>query len=180
MSFCLMRSKPEYPLEHFSKLPELGQPWVFGAHIEKPSQPLVYRIHENIESPLYPLYELPHPLIRRDLLEKLTDFGIDNLQCFPATLYHPQFKEAQDDYVAFNVVGIVATCDMATTIMRNYEFFEFESDEIDGIESDFSRIPKFLTMARLADRVGRIIVSHELREHIDMEPGSGLAFFDLT
>ena len=64
--------------------------------------------------------------------------------------------------------------------MADYVDLEFETDEIEGLESDYSLIPSDVLLARFADRIGRIIVRDDLRRRIDPDdPESGLVFFDL-
>ncbi len=180
MPFSIMRSKPEYPEECFDRYPQFGQPWIFGKTLVPPAGPLEYSVRPDCEDPPYLIYELPHPLIHRDLLGKLVGAGVDNIQAFDAVLHHPSGGVMRTDYVAFNVVGLVATSELAAQVMANYEELEFETDEIEGITVDVSRIPEGILLARLADRVGRILVNDRLRDRIDTGPESGLVFFALS
>ncbi len=131
------------------------------------------------EEPPYLMYELDHPLIKGELLDALRSAGVSNLESFPALLHHPS-AGLLEDYFAFNVVGMVATSSLAAQLMADYVDLEFETDEIEGLESDYSLIPSDVLLARFADRIGRIIVRDDLRRRIDPDdPESGLVFFDL-
>jgi hypothetical protein len=175
-----MRSKPEYPLESFESIPRLGEPWLLGKKLlAMPPAPLEYHFSRNAPDTLYPMYELPYPLIRLDLLDRLRAAGVDNIQTVSAVLYHPRTGVVRDKYAAFNVVGMIATSPLAAELMCSYTELEFETDEVDGIESNWSLIPYDTRFARIADRLGRIVVSDELRQRIAFEPDSGLVFFDL-
>jgi len=179
MSFSIMRSKPEYPEEFFDHFPSEKKPWIFGEQQRLPEAALEYRLIKDYKEPLYPIYELPIPLIRNDLLEGLLEAGVDNIQTFDALIHHPELGEIQGKYLAFNILGIIATSSEAAEVMQHYVELEFETDEISGIQSDFSMIPDELLIARFADRMGRIIVSDRLKQHITIGTEDGLVFFDL-
>src|SRR5262245_60947511 len=181
MGFTLMRSKPEYPFECFESVPRLAEPWVLGAKLQAmPPEPLEYRLSPGVTDPLYPMYELPHPLIRVDLLHHLYAAGVDNIQTTRAILHHPTAGVLRDEYVAFNVVGMIATSAFAAEVMKNYVDLEFETDDLEGMESDWSAIPADTRLVRIADRMGRIVVSDDVRRQIELGPDSGLVFFPLT
>jgi len=176
-----MRSKPEFPSECFDGVPSLGAPWIFGKKLSAPPAGLLeYRLSNDHRDPPYLLYELPHPLMRRTLLEQLVAGGVDNIETFDAVLHHPVAGLLREEYVAFNIIGLIATSELAARAMENYEEFEFQTDEIEGIVPDYSRIPPGVLLSRLADRMGRILISNRLRDHIDPGPESGLVFFELS
>jgi hypothetical protein len=176
-----MRSKPEYPLESFEKFPQLGEPWIFGKMLRMaPTQALEYTVSRDCKEPPYLMYELPYPLIRRELLKQIMEAGADNIEVFDAVLHHPAVGVMRHEYVAFNILGMVATSDIAARVMENYSDWEFETDEIAGIVLDCSVIPEGIMLARIADRMGRILVNNRLRDQIDPGPETGLVFFDLS
>ena len=181
MSFSLMRSKPEYPLECFERLPELGKPWIFGDRLRSaPRGVLEYTLLPSCKDPPYLMYELPHPLIHVELFKKIVAAGGDNIEAFEAVLHHPEAGVMRHEYLAFNVVGMIATSELAARVMKGYSDWKFETDEVAGIVPNYSAIPNGILLARLADRVGRILVNNRLRQHIDPGPESGLLFFELN
>jgi hypothetical protein len=181
MNFSLMRSKPEYPEECFANVPRLGAPWVFGERLAAPPVgPLDYVLASDHQEPPYLLYELPHPLIRKSLLEQIVAAGVDNVETFDAVLHHPLAGVLPNEYVAFNIIGLIATTELAARAMQSYVEFEFQTDEVEGLIPDYSRIPPGILLARFADRMGRILVSNSLRDRIDPGPESGLVFFELA
>jgi hypothetical protein len=69
------------------------------------------------------------PLVSKAFLEALKKCGIDNFQSFPAKLINPDTGQSWEDYLAFNVVGLVKAADMEKS-----DFDTLMEGDDDGIE----------------------------------------------
>jgi hypothetical protein len=92
--------------------PEVG--FLEGALIRVPLPvPVVVPVNHPLDSPPKAYVPGRVPAVQNVLAEVLRDAGADNFEAFPARLTNRAVDAQWDDYVAFNVVGLVDAVDMA-------------------------------------------------------------------
>ena len=134
--------------------------------------PLVYTLNPEIPGDRQHFYR-EVPLMSDRLLSLLRACGVDNLQSFPAILEDPISGNTWTDYHAVNVVGAVECVDFERSDFvggRRLVTAQFDGFVIDPVRAGHF---KFF---RLAESIGTIIASREIRDHITAEEPSALNF----
>jgi hypothetical protein len=125
--------------------------------------PVTFDIDTDEEGRRLPtLFTVPVFLARREFLALLNDAGVDNVDAYPAVIRDPDTGRLIRDYLALNVVGLVASADLAAS-----EYAELGPGllAIDRVVLDPKRTPDAL-MYRLAEDPLQIIVADSIAERV--------------
>jgi len=162
--------------------PELpGGPWYRGRKlaIEVPT-PLEYTLDMDPDEPgnLGALYDAEaFPVMRADLLEALEAVGVTNLELFPALLIDPEAGERHADYVAFNVLGLVAAADLAASALMPGMPGGPLATGFDSLVIDEDRA-RGLRLFRLAESCSAIVVDEVVRAEVERRQIPGVVFYE--
>jgi len=139
-----------------------------GQVIDQPvPNPFVFRIDAHYPGELLPMYEGSILVMHDELIRKLQEAGVDNLQLFAALIRDEDKKKEYTDYKAVNIVGLVSCANMDESTRMDPD--EDESDIID-VDFDSLVIDESKTggalLFRLAEAVSAIVVHRSVRERV--------------
>lgn len=193
MSYFVMVGVGPYPSVSIDVEPDLpGGPWYRG-------EPLRFDIPDtlqytlDVKKPWYDeddeewvtppsrpktLYDAEaFTVMRIDLLQVLQSVGVDNLEIFPAVLIDEVNNKTYDNYVAFNVIGLVSAADLDKSELMPHSpgvsmlGTDFHSLVIDGEKA------RGLLLFRLAENCSAIVVHHSIKEAIEKAGIPGIVFY---
>ena len=183
MKYYVMESEGEYPSLSIEKGPRLiGGPWYHGQKLTiEVSGPLEYFLEEDNSYDEYSL-DFMHdceafPLMHKSLLSAIQSAGVNNLEIFPATIYDPNNGKVINDYVAFNVIGLVSAADLESSALMH------EDAKASLLDTDFDSlvIDETKTMGvhlfRLAENCSAICISEKVKEAIEKHEIPGMVFY---
>lgn len=131
-------------------------------------------VNGSKEAPVMFSYFPNVSLMERRLVEVVQDAGVDNLEVFPAVIRDAETGEEIHDYVAVNVLGLVACADMALSeadpIADVYAF--------DNLVIDPDKVQDLL-MFRLAESQIEIIVEEQVAAAIEAGGFTGVVLTPL-
>lgn len=142
-------------------------PWMDGKPIRETfTEPFVFLLDPDYPGELMAMYEVPSLLMNDNLLKALKSAGVDNLQIFPAIIQDKAKKKEYKNYSVVNIVGVVSCVDPAKSKKGRVT----DSDMIDAFFESLvidEAKTKGALMFRLAESVGAIIVSEQVKEKIE-------------
>jgi hypothetical protein len=158
-------------------------PWYRGSPLsaevvaEIPS-PIVYtRDRPNREGTYKDLYTAEsYPLMSSRLLAVLRSVGASNLEVFPACIRNPLTREERLDYVAFNVVGLVAAADMTESVLMGTSDDKLLAVDFHSLVIDEKKAGGLL-LFRLAESCSAIVISSSVKEAIERAGIPGMVFY---
>lgn len=116
----------------------------------------------------------PAPLMTKELVDALHSAGVDNLDIYPVVIHSQTGKPDCHDYVAVNVIGIVAAADMDQSEYDDDEFFDGLFDvSFDSIVIDEAKAEGHL-LFRMAEAVSTVIVHESVAGVLQAKGGFGL------
>jgi hypothetical protein len=131
-----------------------------------PAEPVQLNIEPREGAPLPNYLNQPVPLLSRALYEVLRGAGVDNLDVYRAELRHPDGRLESDDYLVFNLIGVVKAVDLSKS--------KFDADQPDreiSMSIDSTVIDpaaaRDLPMFRLAENLTTVVVNERIKEAID-------------
>ncbi len=181
-----------YPSVSISRGPNLpGGPWYRGQLLQIPV-PDVLDYTLDVEEPFYDddedetvtppsrpkvLFDAEaFPVMRIDLFETLKSAGVDNLETFPARLKDEVNNITHTNYVAFNVIGLVAAADLDRSVLMPHENrASLHSTDFDALVIDESKT-RGLLLFRLAENCSAIVVHHLIKEAVEKAGIPGIIF----
>jgi len=191
----VMVGEGPYPSVTVAKGPSLpGGPWYRGQLLQiSVPEPLRYTLDvkppyvpdENddddpVESPSSPKIFIDaeaFPVMRTDLLEALQAAGVDNLQTFKAELHDEVNDRIHDNYVAFNVVGLVSAADLgASELMPHQQSARMLDTDFASLTIDAERARE-LPLFRLAENCSAIIVNENVKNEVESRGIPGVVFY---
>jgi hypothetical protein len=136
--------------------------------------PFEFSFRETPGKPLYAYYS-GKCLMSKKLVETIQSAGVDNIQAFPATLTEQETGAVRDDYCVVNIIGLVASADLATS----------ESIPLGGgqVFTSLSVDPdraKGLLMFRLAESLIDVIVHEKVANAIEAGQFRGVLLSPVT
>jgi hypothetical protein len=168
-----------------------GGPWYLGQPLKIPlpevleytldvKKPWVDEDGEQITPPSNPsvLYNSEaYPLIRKDLLAILKSVGVDNLETFPARITDHVNDIVYDDYVAFNIIGLIAAADLSkSTLMPHMQEATLLDTDFDSLVIDPSKAMGLL-LFRLAESCSAIVVNESVKNAVESKGVPGIVFY---
>jgi hypothetical protein len=117
-----------------------------------------------------------YPVMRTDLLEVLKRAGVDNLETFPARLIDEVNNKVHTNYVAFNVIGLVAAADLEKSkLMPHATGVTMLGTDFDSLAIDKSKAHGLL-MFRLAESCSAIVVHECIKKAVEAAKIPGIIF----
>jgi hypothetical protein len=168
------RARLEYERDHPLRS------WMSGARFENPPpEPIVLTLSGTDEEGwvLGDLWLTPITVMSKRLLEALQGAGVDNLDTYAVELHDPVSGKVHTDFVAFNVVGVVAAADRAKTKFASDVKERMVSADIDSLAVDTAKTRGAL-MFRLAESVNAILVHDSVCDAIEDAGIDTLAFYE--
>jgi hypothetical protein len=113
-------------------------------------------------------------LMRKELVKALEDTGVDNLQTFPARITEEGAPGAIEDYLAVNVIGLVASANQKksrSVPLATGQYFEH-------LVIDPKRAGKLL-LFRLAESLVDVIVHEKVADALTKQEFEGLQLIKL-
>lgn len=149
--------------------------WICGERFEVPPPvPLRPKLRARSKSVLAELWKAPLPLMSERLHRVLLDCGVDNLDVYAVVLTDPRTDLSFSNYVAFNLIGVVAAADLSKSIysapdgpMRSVDFDSLAIDETSA---------RGALMFRLAESVSGIVVHESIKLAIESSGIDTLTF----
>lgn len=116
------------------------------------------------------------PLMRKDLVEALVEAGAQ-LEVVPARIHDPDDDSWRTDFLAVNILGLVAAVDLKASELSLHPG---DAPEINaGINSlvvDEAAVPEGLLMFRLKEKNSVILVHDRIRRHLEEQGFSDVVF----
>lgn len=147
---------------------ELDLEWLVGARFMQPPTPPIRSVLAAGSGPDLPdafLFD-QIPLFSERFVACLRGAGVDNLDCYEATLGDDEGRVLPAPYFAVNIVGLVGCVDQQKSKkhpMSAYPMTEFDHLAIDPVAARGCRL------FRLADNPSFIIASRDVKEAMDRE-----------
>ena len=81
---------------------------ILGAEIDEEDEdlPYIYTYHDPENYPLVDYFEGPN-IMSKKMLNILIECGVKNIQVLPLQFVNKQTEEIRDDYVVYNILGLV-------------------------------------------------------------------------
>lgn len=184
VNYYVMTCEGVDPVRPIGRGPEPPGSWMLGCFVDYVAPgPLVYTLDPDYPGKPKAMYEWDPPVMRKDLIDALSDAGVDNIQYFAAVLRDPKRKREYSNYKAFNIVGLVACADMdASKPKRSNRKSKNDNTEadvhwFDSLVIDEKRVPEGVLMFRLAENISAIIVHKKIKEAIEQAHIPGMVFY---
>lgn len=140
--------------------------WTRGKRFRtEPSTPLNATLRMRKDSKLIEMWKVPLPIMSTRLYKTLLTAGVDNLDVFPVELSDPKSGTVYKDYLAFNIIGVIAAADLSKS-----QYHAWDSSKI---ALDFSSLsidePKTRTalIFRLAEATNGIVIHESIKKAIE-------------
>ncbi len=149
--------------------------WICGERFAvPPAVPLRPRLRMRNESVLAELWKAPLPLMTTRLHDALLGSGVTNLDTYPAVLLDPANGREYANYVAFNLIGVVAAADLGNSVYAAPDGpvigVDFDSLVIDEAKA------RGALMFRLAEAVNGIVVHASVKQRLESAGINTLTF----
>jgi hypothetical protein len=105
------------------------------------------------------------PLMRDDLIARLKEAGVTNLDCYPALIRDARSGEVWANYKAVNIVGVISCANMKKSTWDR-SGSEMIDVDFDGLVIDETRTNGCLFF-RLAECVTAVVVHENVRRYLD-------------
>jgi len=125
--------------------------------------------------PKLAFYKPMIPLMRKDLLVALGEAGIDNLDAYRAEICDQETGEADRNYMAVNIIGLVSAADLGGSRYADPSGTGLLDMDFDSLAIDLGKA-RGLKMFRLAECASGIVVHRTVRDHLKAKGGFGLVF----
>lgn len=156
---------------HRGLRPFLGRP----IQLEEP-EPILFEMEvdededeEIPETPMFGAYYSGNRLMHRSLVDTLVDNGVNNLQLFRASIEDPYNGKIIEDYVLFNVVGVISCANVAESDFDPLAGFYYFHKLVIVPEQ-----ARGLYLFRLAEMPTAVIVHEKIAKVIEQGPFNGI------
>ena len=109
------------------------------------------------QSPLMPTTFLPDPLFRADFLLALQQAGVANIDSYPVVISNPETGEENHDYVAANIIGLIACADLGQSqseeLAESHVFRKLVIDPKRTRGADFFRLAECSVEILVSERI---------------------------
>lgn len=159
--------------------PEVDENWMLGRPVDESAvpQPLKYTLDPNYGGAPKAMYaSKANPVMRDDLVQVLTNAGVENIQYFDAILVDPESGREYKNYKAFNIVGLVAAANMEESELMGTSDSVIGDVDFHALVIDDSKV-KGLLLFRLAEKISAIIVHEKLKAAIEAAGIPGFIFY---
>jgi hypothetical protein len=140
-----------------------------------PVEPIRAEVKKTAPGVMAEFWATPVPLMSLRLLAALREAGVDNLDTYRAEIFDPTTGKTHTDYVAFNLIGVVAAADLAKTVVSPHSTDRMISMDIDSLAVN-EEAPRGALMFRLAESVNAILVHEKVKQHLEAAGFKTLTF----
>jgi hypothetical protein len=162
-------ARVEYKKDSLFRLWNAGKPMK-----TEPPLPVRATVISDRQTMYVEYWDSPLPLMTKRLHSALLAAGVSNLDIYPVVLTDSLTGTERDDYVAFNIIGLIAAADMQVTqFVPGSE--KMISADIDSLVIDENKARGAL-MFRLAEAVNAIIVHDSVKQAIEAAGIDTLSF----
>lgn len=150
--------------------------WASGKRFTNPPpQPVRAEVKPGYSGIMAEFWSNPVPLMTKRLHKALLDSGVANLDTYAAEIFDPKGKKTYSDYVAFNIIGVVAAADLKKSKFDAGSPDRMVSMDFDSVSIDAKATGGAL-MFRLAESVNAIVVHEKIKTHIEANGIDTLTF----
>lgn len=168
----VLSSEPGRPIV---KGPDVDEPWTEGRVLDfQPVEPLVYTLDPKAGGAPAAMYDGIVPVWRDDLLAALREAGVDNLQTYRAVLKDDGSRQSWPQYHSVNVLGLVATVDLARSGITASEEERGDLDPETLVLDE--KNTEWFRLFRLAESPDLIIADDCVREAVERRRVPGVLF----
>lgn len=153
--------------------------WMSGARFASPPpEPIRIKLRGTDEEGwvLGDLWLTPITVMSKRLHDVLIAAGVHNLDTYAVELQDPETGKVYADYLAFNLVGVIAAADAATQFASEVSERKVSAD-IDSLVVDTGKTRGAL-MFRLAESVNAVLVHASVRDAIEAAGIDTLTFLE--
>ena len=178
--YFILRYEAEGPVVILNSLEgtsDRADSWMLGRSFRGPvSTPVRVTAKEDFETGLLvPIYPTP-TIMRRDLYDAIRASGVDNIDVWPAVVYSSSGEVISEEYVAYNIIGLVAAAGLGTKYSPDNPE-RLMTASIDSLEID-PNAARELLMFRLAESLRTIVVHERVKSEIEARGIQNVAFVD--
>jgi hypothetical protein len=137
--------------------------------------PLGPQLDEMVPS-LPDVFTISGLVLSQRLYQTIVDFGVDNLDVYPAVMIDSQTKQRFPHFYAVNVVGLIAAADMVKSRATVAPGGPLRDIAFDHLVIDEAKARGAL-MFRLAESTANVWLHPSLVEHIKAAGFPGIEFF---
>jgi hypothetical protein len=177
--YYVMSCEGVYPATTISREPDLDEDlWMDGRKLSiSVSEPLVFDLDPEYPGKMKAMYKTAVPLMSSELVEALTESGVDNLQCYPALIRNPETSEEFVNYKAVNIIGTVSCADREKSEIMDTTDSDMVDVDFESLVIDESKT-KGLLLFRLAEAVNAIIVHEKVKNKIEEKGIPNMVFYE--
>jgi hypothetical protein len=162
-----------------------GIKWNLGIKIAAPvPSPLPYVLQplnpqSSDDSSYMPAYLNARGLLfRDDLIQALSDCGVDNFEAYEVAIMDPDNGQIYTNYKMLNLIGLVSAADMGASQATLHDNIPLIDVDFDRLVIDESKTRGALIF-RLAESTNGVLVHQQLRDCLVGKGfGEDLAFYD--
>jgi hypothetical protein len=149
--------------------------WTLGRRFtNSPRIPLLASLRMRKDSKLMEMWKAPLPIISTRFYKVLLSIGIDNIDVFPVELLDSKSGVTYKDYLAFNIIGVIAAADLSKSEYHAWDeskvALDFNSLVIDEIKTRNALI------FRLAEATNGIVIHESVKKAIEAAGINTLTF----
>jgi hypothetical protein len=164
---AMLTHKRDHPLRSWSSGKRFSANPSDPPQKRAPPEPVRAEIKAGYEKGvLKELIPVPVPLMTKRLHKALQDAGVSNVDTYRAEILDPATGKMNHDYVAFNVIGVVAAADLKRSSFDASSPERMISMGFDSLAIDAAKAQGAL-LFRLAENVGAIVVHEKVRKHLE-------------
>lgn len=155
-----------------------GETWSMGRRFSAPpAEPIEFEMMAHHNDRLVELETSDPPLMTKRLLEAFRKSGVDNLDVYQTVITHPTTGFRTTDFVAFNIIGLVAAVDMGSSNVIGGNTEGLLDVDFEGIKVDPNKASGLL-MFRLAESTNGIVVHKSVKDSLLAQGFDMLTFMD--
>lgn len=179
MTHVVMVGEGKSPFMPIARGPKLRPSWRLGRSVTPPAAlPLTYTLDPDYPGRPKPMYDAEAvPVMCKDVAQALRDAGVDNMQYVPAVLVHPATGERFEDYLAYNIVGLVSAADLRLSAIMKPAEPAMPKIDFGGLVLDEVRIPDGLLIFRLSESPNAVVVHERVKRAIEASGIPGFVFY---
>lgn len=164
-----MRGYAEEPIVLIYSLgpPNESDNWMWGRKfteaVKEPVEAII--IPDNDQGVLMPFYNTPQ-IMRKDMYHALQNAGVSNIDIYRAVVKYEDGRIVSEDYVAYNIIGLIKACDMVKTQFAEENPSRLIDASIEILAIDESIVKDHLIF-RLYESFRMIIVHASVKSSIE-------------
>ena len=157
-------------------LPPGETSWRIGRRFQtSPVSPIPIEMMETHSDALIQLHKKDALIMPKTMLAALRESGVDNLDAYETIIRHPKTGFVTADYVACNLLGLVAVADIAGSKVVDGASDHRLDTGFEGVAIDSDRA-RGLLMFRLAENTGAVVVHDSVRKSLERRGFDQLVF----